>query len=227
MPGTRVRPDDLLRAITPFGILQPSRRGGRAAEGAPLLREYGLIAHRGFESLPLRQTDPAVHRGRPVHAGNPLRGVDQSNHRVRGPAAVARRNARGSSGGCGLEMESRRAGPVRRRPSAERLPSLNSAVARRNARGSSGGCGLEMESRRAEPVRRRPSAERLPSLNSAVARRNARGSSGGCGLEMESRRAEPVRRRPSAERLPSLTPAAPPSSAAPRRRGPGIVRPAH
>ena len=31
------------------------RRGGRAAEGAPLLREYGLIAHRGFESLPLRQ----------------------------------------------------------------------------------------------------------------------------------------------------------------------------
>ena len=30
------------------------RRGGRAAEGAPLLREYGLITHRGFESLPLR-----------------------------------------------------------------------------------------------------------------------------------------------------------------------------
>ena len=25
------------------------------AEGAPLLREYGLKAHRGFESLPLRQ----------------------------------------------------------------------------------------------------------------------------------------------------------------------------
>ena len=25
------------------------------AEGAPLLREYGLIAHRGFESHPLRQ----------------------------------------------------------------------------------------------------------------------------------------------------------------------------
>ena len=24
------------------------------AEGAPLLREYGLIAHRGFESLSLR-----------------------------------------------------------------------------------------------------------------------------------------------------------------------------
>ena len=33
----------------------PSRRGGRAAEGAPLLREYGSKAHRGFESLPLRQ----------------------------------------------------------------------------------------------------------------------------------------------------------------------------
>ena len=30
------------------------RRGGRAAEGAPLLREYGSKAHRGFESLPLR-----------------------------------------------------------------------------------------------------------------------------------------------------------------------------
>ncbi len=25
-------------------------------ESAPLLREYGLIAHRGFESLPLRQS---------------------------------------------------------------------------------------------------------------------------------------------------------------------------
>lgn len=25
------------------------------AESAPLLREYGFIAHRGFESLPLRQ----------------------------------------------------------------------------------------------------------------------------------------------------------------------------
>ena len=27
------------------------------AEGAPLLREYGLIAHRGFESLSLRQLE--------------------------------------------------------------------------------------------------------------------------------------------------------------------------
>ena len=33
------------------------RRGGRVAEGAPLLREYGLITHRGFESLPLRQVE--------------------------------------------------------------------------------------------------------------------------------------------------------------------------
>ncbi len=30
------------------------RRGGRVAEGAPLLREYTLIAYRGFESLSLR-----------------------------------------------------------------------------------------------------------------------------------------------------------------------------
>ena len=30
------------------------------AEGAPLLREYGLKAHRGFESLPLRQKTRAI-----------------------------------------------------------------------------------------------------------------------------------------------------------------------
>ena len=30
-------------------------RGGRVAEGAPLLREYRLIPYRGFESLSLRQ----------------------------------------------------------------------------------------------------------------------------------------------------------------------------
>ncbi len=36
-------------------MLCRSRRGGRAAEGAPLLREYRLIPYRGFESLPLRQ----------------------------------------------------------------------------------------------------------------------------------------------------------------------------
>ena len=35
--------------------LCPTWMGGRAAEGAPLLREYGLKAHRGFESLPIRQ----------------------------------------------------------------------------------------------------------------------------------------------------------------------------
>ena len=33
-------------------------RGGRVAEGAPLLREYTLIAYRGFESLSLRQITP-------------------------------------------------------------------------------------------------------------------------------------------------------------------------
>lgn len=33
-------------------------RGGREAEGAPLLREYGALnLHRGFESLPLRIED--------------------------------------------------------------------------------------------------------------------------------------------------------------------------
>ena len=31
-------------------------RDGRVAEGAPLLREYGLKTHRGFESLSLRHT---------------------------------------------------------------------------------------------------------------------------------------------------------------------------
>src|ERR1700676_663652 len=34
----------------------PVRRGGRVVEGAPLLRAYGSKAHRGFESLPLRQS---------------------------------------------------------------------------------------------------------------------------------------------------------------------------
>ena len=37
------------------------RRGGREAEGAPLLREYGSKAHRGFESLPLRHYYPAIY----------------------------------------------------------------------------------------------------------------------------------------------------------------------
>ena len=35
------------------------RRGGRVAEGAPLLREYGAT-HRGFESLSLRQNSAPV-----------------------------------------------------------------------------------------------------------------------------------------------------------------------
>ena len=49
---------DFLHDIGVDHVTLPSclpRRGGRVAEGAPLLREYGLIPHRGFESLPLRQ----------------------------------------------------------------------------------------------------------------------------------------------------------------------------
>jgi hypothetical protein len=44
------------RRVALSGGENPSRlrRDGREAEGAPLLREYGLIAHRGFESLSLR-----------------------------------------------------------------------------------------------------------------------------------------------------------------------------
>ena len=42
-------------ARTGEGVFWDPRRGGRAAEGAPLLREYRLIPYRGFESLPLRQ----------------------------------------------------------------------------------------------------------------------------------------------------------------------------
>ena len=41
-------------------------RGGRVAEGAPLLRVYGLIAHRGFESLPLRHTASQFLQAPPV-----------------------------------------------------------------------------------------------------------------------------------------------------------------
>ena len=33
---------------------------GRVAEGAPLLREYTLIAYRGFESLLLRQIENRI-----------------------------------------------------------------------------------------------------------------------------------------------------------------------
>ena len=38
-----------------FSALRIDWRDGRAAEGAPLLREYGITSHRGFESLSLRQ----------------------------------------------------------------------------------------------------------------------------------------------------------------------------
>ena len=44
-----------------FGIKIKLRRDGRVAEGAPLLREYGLKAHRGFESLSLRQIHKTPH----------------------------------------------------------------------------------------------------------------------------------------------------------------------
>ena len=39
-----------------FELQCAPRRGGRAAEGAPLLREYRLIPYRGFESLSLRHS---------------------------------------------------------------------------------------------------------------------------------------------------------------------------
>ena len=39
-----------------YGNLRALWRSGRVAEGAPLLREYTLIAYRGFESLLLRHT---------------------------------------------------------------------------------------------------------------------------------------------------------------------------
>ncbi len=42
-------------------------RGGRVVEGAPLLREYGLKAHRGFESLPLRQSSRGPALGHGLH----------------------------------------------------------------------------------------------------------------------------------------------------------------
>ena len=38
------------------------RRSGRVAEGAPLLREYTLIAYRGFESLLLRHHKKGTQR---------------------------------------------------------------------------------------------------------------------------------------------------------------------
>ena len=47
--------DDRVPAAVAPGRLHSPRRGVRAAEGARLESVYGLIAHRGFESLPLRQ----------------------------------------------------------------------------------------------------------------------------------------------------------------------------
>ena len=61
--------DNHIIHVVAFGLFSPlkfnkatiqiseftKRRDGRAVEGAPLLREYGLKAHRGFESLSLRQ----------------------------------------------------------------------------------------------------------------------------------------------------------------------------
>ncbi len=44
-----------LPAFRPVRIICALRRDGRVVEGAPLLRVYGSKAHRGFESLSLRQ----------------------------------------------------------------------------------------------------------------------------------------------------------------------------
>ena len=45
-----------------MGIMRPVlRRGGRVAEGAPLLREYTSKGCRGFESPPLRHLHEPVH----------------------------------------------------------------------------------------------------------------------------------------------------------------------
>ena len=44
-----------LPASRPVRIICALRRDGRVVEGAPLLRVYGSKAHRGFESLSLRQ----------------------------------------------------------------------------------------------------------------------------------------------------------------------------
>ena len=45
-----------LPAFRPVRIICALRRDGRVVEGAPLLRVYGSKAHRGFESLSLRQS---------------------------------------------------------------------------------------------------------------------------------------------------------------------------
>ena len=59
--GKPFRQDRILKeskkALVFFGVMGHfrRRRRGRVVEGAPLLREYGSKAHRGFESLRLRQ----------------------------------------------------------------------------------------------------------------------------------------------------------------------------
>ena len=59
----------------------PLRRGGRVAEGAPLLRAY-TETYRGFESLPLRQMKRArqglFHLADMQAGSNPSRGFDKT-----------------------------------------------------------------------------------------------------------------------------------------------------
>ena len=58
LPGSAQR-------LTSKGVSNRIRRSGRVAEGAPLLREYTLIAYRGFESLLLRHInkDASIYGG--------------------------------------------------------------------------------------------------------------------------------------------------------------------
>ena len=58
MDPTRTVAQEKIEAIIEAIPLRYHRRwrGGRVVEGAPLLREYAVIPHRGFESLPLRHT---------------------------------------------------------------------------------------------------------------------------------------------------------------------------
>ena len=64
-----------------FTLQCAARRGGRVAEGAPLLREYRLIPYRGFESLSLRHTNKGplgslfMRRRRVWLAPNPIPGA--------------------------------------------------------------------------------------------------------------------------------------------------------
>ncbi len=60
------------------------------AEGAPLLREYTLIAYRGFESLLLRQLEKSpplwrrfyIHKSHASSAGAFLRALIRSSHKT-------------------------------------------------------------------------------------------------------------------------------------------------